>query len=248
MIVKTSSVDVYASCEHILELLSHRENLSRLLNNIIEFKEHGISLYLRSEVKDRTVHIDDVKFEASTDRIRVVAYNDLGIQSIFIEITCRALDRDRCVLSMTIALNPVGLGVSSTCCSIALNTMSMGLKDRVLQLLRERLVESIIAEKLLQGDIMAKVIARGSTIIHKQSKGIDVYELIKSIREQAFIISITGEKLDAKIAVVGSYYAAKLTINSSEYSGEKALDILRSTDRDLSIVVYDATQILPVIR
>ena len=244
MLIRNGAVQLRATCNRVLEVLSG-ENLGKVLNNLLEPGKEMWKLILRGEAKDRAIAVK-LNVQRESDRVRIEGISELGLQGIMMEFKCSERD-GYAYLSYTVALNPVALGANRGVIETTLNSMIYGLAARLASVLRETMKpEPGIREKYLSEEFIARAIAKGEIVDRctLDAKELDVASIAVKHADKQILISATAEGVDLKVVVIGASYAAKLKFGELEYYDEQAVAKVREVPSELTLTVYSIDKLV----
>ncbi len=244
MLIRNGAVQLRATCNRVLEVLSS-ENLGKVLNNLLEPGKETWRLILRGEVKDRAIAIK-LNVQRESDKVRIVGISELGLQGILMEFRCSEKD-GYIYLAYTVALSPVALGANRGVVEITLSNMIYDLASRLASVLRETMrPDPEIREKYLSEEFIARALAKGEIVDRRtiDAKELDIASIAVKHADKQILISATAKGVDLKVVVIGASYGAKLKFGELEYYDEQAAAKVREVPSELTLTVYSIDKLV----
>ncbi len=243
MIVGSIKMEVYARCEQFEKVITNHSMFSKLFANHIGFANDKMRVVIKGEVKDRII---DLRYSVKRDGGATIihATNDLGLDALRIELSCTEIDEDKAHISVYMVMNPVGLGVSLNLSRITLQHIAHGFEKRLLEVLRS---VPVYSDRLVEEAMLSRAIIRGS-LVHRSKVGTQDLDIIgmatRYSDRPSVLIMMRGDNIEAKAMIVGSIYGLKAVIEGKEITGDRVVDEVRKTGKEVELSVYDISKVV----
>ena len=244
MLVVHGNIATHARCSQLLEAFMGKGMESVL--KLMKLENGKLVVKVPGEAKERVVELQ-ANVERGEGKGRVLAVNDLGIQGLILEVSCRE-EGSLARLSYDLVINPVALGISARLAKLAIVHIEHGLKERLSKFLRSFLEPySTLASDLLNEEFESKAIAKGALLekFEKQLNELRIEELCSKYANNAIYVVAKGSSTSFSMIVLGGLFAARLRIGNEEFKDREALEKLSSVSEKGIVELYAIDKLLP---
>ena len=244
MLVERGSVATFARCSQVLEAFVG-SGMDRVLK-IFRLEGDKLVATIPGEAKDRVIELQ-ATVERRDGYGKLVAVNELGLQSVMLEARC-CEEGPVARVSYDVVLNPVALGISTRLAKLAFVHMEHGLRDRLVSFIRTRLEPyPELGEELLREDFAAKVMARARILdrFEAEPSKLSVGEVCSRYPRNSLFIVMTSAGAMLRMAVIGGLFTAHLKLGELEYRDARALEKLSSWFGKANVTVYSIDEVIP---